>query len=139
MNQSLLVYVHDNNMITKIVTQFYGIFPYHHYHARTHEVLANLGSPVEVQFGGAQGPIVAFETGDVVLIPAGCGHCRLSSGHDLRIVGAYPAGQEDWDLKRGDNPAHYAQAKSEIDGVPLPGADPLDGSDGQLPDYRPRP
>ena len=109
-----------------------GIFPYHHYHARAHEVLANVGAPVGVQFGGATGPVLSFETGMAVVIPAGGGHCRLSDGAGLRIVGAYPCGQEDWDLKRADSPADYAAAKAEIDAVARPVLDPVVGAGGPL-------
>ena len=104
-----------------------GIYSYHHYHARAHEVLANVGSEVEVQFGGERGPVVCFRPGDVVVIPAGGGHCRLSGGGGLVIVGAYPEGQEDWDLKRADNPADYQRAKGEIARVELPSRDPVTG------------
>lgn len=109
-----------------------GIFPFHHYHARSHEVLANLGPPVDVQFGGASGPVVTFMTGSAVAIPAGCGHCRLSDTAGLLIVGAYPRGQEDWDLKRADNAADYAVAKSEIARVAEPEADPVLGNGGGI-------
>ncbi len=105
-----------------------GIFAYHHYHASAHEVLANVGDAVEVQFGGAQGPVVTFPAGAVAVIPAGCGHCRVSKPGNLEIVGAYPAGQESWDLKRADNPADYAIAKDEIKNVARPEKDPVTGN-----------
>lgn len=116
-----------------------GIYDYHHYHARAHEVLANLGAAVMVQFGGRSGPIVEFEQGDVVVIPAGGGHCRLSSGSSLTIVGAYPAGQENWDLKRGDRPSDYPAAHAEIAAVALPVLDPVTGrpDEGLLEHWRP--
>ncbi len=81
-----------------------GVFDHRHYHARSHQVLSNLGPGVEVQFGGAAGPIIGFEPGTAVVIPAGCGHCRLSSGDGLVIAGAYPEEQENWDLKRANTP-----------------------------------
>ncbi len=109
-----------------------GIFPYHHYHARAHEVLANVGAPASVQFGGASGPIIEFPQRAVAMIPAGGGHCRVSEASGLRIVGAYPAGQEDWDLKRADNSGDYARAHAEIASVPLPASDPLGGDSGPL-------
>lgn len=112
-----------------------GIFPYHHYHARSHEVLANVGEAVEVQFGGAGGPVVTFAAGDVVVIPAGGGHCRLSSGSGLVIVGAYPEGQEDWDLSRADNADDYSRAREEIARVKLPMLDPVTGRRGPLLDF----
>jgi uncharacterized protein YjlB len=109
-----------------------GIFDFHHYHARSHEVLANLGASVTVQFGGEAGPVLEFCSGAGVVIPAGGGHCRVSGGAGLLIVGAYPSGQEDWDLKRGDNPEHYRLAKDEIVRVGLPDSDPFGGVNGPL-------
>lgn len=109
-----------------------GIFDYHHYHARSHEVLANVGRTVTVQFGGEAGPVIDFHNRAVVVIPAGGGHCRLSSGSGLEIVGAYPSGQESWDLKRADNPADYTTALKEIPNVPLPNFDPIQGAAGPL-------
>ncbi len=112
-----------------------GIFPYHHYHARSHEVLANVGGPVEVQFGGSSGPVLTFHPGAVVIIPAGVGHCRISNDGALAIVGAYPAGQENCDIKSADNPAHYELAKQEILQVALPDQDPVTGKKGPLLDH----
>lgn len=112
-----------------------GIYPFHHYHACSHEVLANLGDAVEVQFGGEAGPVVTFEPGAAVVIPAGGGHCRVSNTGELLIVGAYPEGQESWDLKRADNPADYAVAKDQIALVPRPGRDPVTGTESPLLDH----
>jgi uncharacterized protein YjlB len=111
-----------------------GIFTYHHYHARAHEVLVNLADDVTVQFGGPQGLELVFETGDVAIIPAGVGHCRRSNPRRLVIVGAYPAGATDWDLKR-DDPADYRVAKTEIPDVPLPDTDPVTGAVSPLLSY----
>lgn len=109
-----------------------GIYDFHHYHARAHEVLANLGPTVTVQFGGDRGPVVDFPVGAVVVIPAGGGHCRVSQRGGLTIVGAYPVGQADWDLKRADSPDDYARAHSEIARVAMPDKDPVSGDDGPL-------
>ncbi len=111
-----------------------GIYPFHHYHGRAHEVLANVGPSVEVQFGGRSGPRVCFETGDVVAIPAGGGHCRIEEVAGLTIIGAYPEGQEDWDLKR-ETVADYERARLEIPQVALPAADPVTGKHEPLLDY----
>src|SRR5690606_32731284 len=96
-----------------------GIYPFHHYHARSHEVLGIAAGRAEAQFGGASGPILTLEAGDAVVIPAGVGHCRRSATSDLIVVGAYPRGQEDWDLKRATE-AERSQALDEIPKVPLP-------------------
>lgn len=110
-----------------------GIYPFHHYHARSHEVLGIAAGRAEVQFGGASGPILTLEAGDAVVIPAGVGHCRRSATSDLIVVGAYPRGQEDWDLKRATE-AERSQALDEIPKVPLPITDPITGQSGGLLD-----
>lgn len=108
-----------------------GVFPFHHYHAQSHEVLANVGEPITVLLGGPAGQVVEFRNRDIVLIPAGGGHCLVGNTRASGIVGAYPAGQEDWDLKR-DNPQDYALALQQIPLVPLPATDPLSGTDRPL-------
>ena len=42
-------------------------------------------------------------------------------------MGAYPAGQEDYDLLRGDDPDELAAARARIDALPAPPADPVGG------------
>lgn len=104
-----------------------GIYPFHHYHALAHEVLGIARGWAEVQLGGPGGPKVRIVAGDGVLIPAGVGHCRLDASPDLSVVGAYPAGQEDYDLKRA-TPAERLQALTEIPLVPMPERDPVLGT-----------
>lgn len=108
-----------------------GIYPFHHYHAVSHEVLGVAEGWVLVQFGGPRGPEIELGRGDVVVIPAGVGHCRKRSQAGLVVVGAYPEGQEDWDLKR-DNEADCRLALEQIASVPLPASDPVEGARGPL-------
>ena len=108
-----------------------GIYPFHHYHARSHEVLAVVAGRARVQFGGRDGPEMEIAAGDAVVLPAGTGHCRKDNAPGLVVVGAYPRGQEDWDLKR-DNETDHAQALREIPHVALPSCDPVLGKDGPL-------
>ena len=68
-------------------------------------------------------------TGDVLVLPAGTGHCNAGSA-DLLVIGAYPDGMS-WDLRRGD-PAEHEEVLQNIAGVPLPKADPVEGADGSL-------
>ncbi len=105
-----------------------GIYPFHHYHATTHEVLGIAAGSARVQFGGAGGPIVEVEAGDAVMIPAGVGHCRLSHAGHLVVVGAYPGGS-DWDLRRA-NPADYRSGQPLVAKVADPVSDPILGADG---------
>jgi uncharacterized protein YjlB len=111
-----------------------GIFSYHHFHSNAHEVLGICAGSAEVQFGGPQGPILSIEAGDVAILPAGAGHKRIASSGDLLVVGAYPAGQEGYDLLRGDKEERIP-AEERIAATPLPGADPVYGKDGPLLDH----
>ena len=108
-----------------------GVFPYHHYHSTSHEVLCVVGGGARVTFGGPDGETVEISAGDVVLIPAGVGHCRESSGAGFSVVGAYPRGQEDYDLRTGEK-GERPEVLENIRNVPLPETDPLSGEEGPL-------
>jgi uncharacterized protein YjlB len=108
-----------------------GVFPYHHYHSTSHEVLVVVSGRASITFGGPGGETVEVEAGDVVVIPAGVGHCRESSGGGFSVVGAYPRGQENYDLRtggEGDRP----EVLENIRNVPLPETDPVFGKSGPL-------
>ncbi len=107
-----------------------GVFDFHHYHSTAHETLGVAGGSAQLMLGGPQGREVTVQAGDVVVIPAGVGHRRLSSHEGLSIVGAYPTGQQ-WDLQRADPAAHDASV-ARIARVPMPTADPVTGRDGAL-------
>ncbi|MCP5150309.1 MAG: cupin [Ectothiorhodospiraceae bacterium] len=106
-----------------------GVFDHHHYHATAHEVLGIARGSVEVMLGGAGGVLVTLGEGDVAVLPAGTGHCRVGATSRLVVVGAYPSGQSP-DLRRaGDS---LADAARRIARVPVPDADPVQGADGAL-------
>jgi uncharacterized protein YjlB len=107
-----------------------GIFDYHHYHSTAHEVIGIAAGSATVRFGGEAGETVGLTAGDVVVIPAGVGHARITRSEDLLVVGAYAEGR-DWDIVR-DDPGQIASARRRIGEVPLPGADPVDGATGPL-------
>jgi uncharacterized protein YjlB len=108
-----------------------GIFPFHHFHSNAHEVLGIISGEARVTLGGPGGQTLSVRAGDVLILPAGTGHKRESSGAGLLVIGAYPAGQENYDLRRGDR-AELDEAKRNIDAVALPEADPVAGVDGPL-------
>lgn len=107
-----------------------GIYGFHHYHSRAHEVLGVYSGYAKVQLGGENGIIQTIRCGDVVIIPAGVAHKNLGDGDNFRVVGAYPSGQSP-DMcygKTGERPwadGHIARAS-------LPPKDPVYGASGPL-------
>ena len=108
-----------------------GIYSYHHYHSNAHEVLGCYTGSARVQFGGPSGITATLEAGDVVIIPAGIAHKNLDSSANFRIVGAYPRGQHNYDLRRG-LPGERPRVDEHIARVPLPDSDPVYGASGPL-------
>jgi uncharacterized protein YjlB len=107
-----------------------GIYSFHHFHSTAHEVLGIVAGSASVILGGPSGRRFEVGQGDVLVLPAGTGHCNAGSSADLLVVGAYPNGMR-WDLRRGD-PAEREEVLANIEAVPLPEADPVDGADGLL-------
>ena len=107
-----------------------GIFDFHHFHSTAHEALGILAGRATVQLGGPAGERFAVGPSDVLVLPAGTGHCRIDSSGDLLVAGAYPRGQQ-WDLRRGD-PAEHDEVLANIAAVALPETDPVLGPDGPL-------
>ena len=113
-----------------------GIFPFHHYHSTAHEVLGVYRGSAMVMLGGEDGVRLELEPGDVLIIPAGVGHKRLSSRGGLGVVGAYPSGQSP-DMCRNNEREHQHRA-ANVARVSLPVLDPVYGLDGPLFDHWPR-
>ena len=104
-----------------------GVFGFHHFHSTSHEVLAVVAGSAVLELGGPQGRAFEVAAGDVVVLPAGTGHRRASAAGGFTVVGAYPAGQEDYDLLR----AADDDARERIASLGAPDADPV-GGDGIL-------
>src|SRR5205823_13413156 len=107
-----------------------GIYSFHHFHSITHEVLGIVAGSASVVLGGPSGRRFEVGRGDVLVLPAGTGHCNAGSSADLLVVGAYPNGMR-WDLRRGD-PAEREEVLANIAAVPLPETDPVNGPGGPL-------
>jgi uncharacterized protein YjlB len=110
-----------------------GVYPYHHYHSVTHEVVGVYKGSAVLQMGGDNGEQIEVEAGDVLVIPAGVGHKKLSQSDDFAVLGAYPNGK-DFDLltgKEGERP----KADENIAAVPLPETDPVLGKEGGIAEY----
>jgi uncharacterized protein YjlB len=110
-----------------------GIYGYHHYHSNAHEVLGIASGHAKVRLGGENGADFDIKAGDVIVLPAGTGHKRLSASSDFEVVGAYPDGR-DWDLIRADDSDRrtHDAAVERIAKVPAPAYDPVMGKDGPL-------
>ena len=111
-----------------------GVFAFQHFHSNAHEALGVCGGAAEVQFGGPNGPTISLEIGDLAILPAGTAHKKISAKRGFRVIGAYPAGQEDYDMMRGES-HELREAMANIARVPLPAADPVFGANGPLFDY----
>ena len=83
-----------------------------------------------MQFGGEDGVLLVAHPGDVIVLPAGTGHKKLSSRGVLGIVGAYPAGQQP--NMRTPLLSSARRSAKDVAGVPLPECDPVDGPAGRL-------
>ncbi|WP_226658726.1 cupin domain-containing protein [Guptibacillus hwajinpoensis] len=107
-----------------------GVFPYHHYHSNTHEVLGIAKGEASITFGGEKGETIHVKEGDVVVIPAGVGHKREQASSEFLVVGAYPNGRQH-DLKTGKRDERPTVLEN-IQHVPIPETDPVYGVDGPL-------
>ena len=109
-----------------------SVLPFHHFHSTSHEALGVAAGRATLALGGPQGEEVQVAAGDVLVLPAGTGHKRVEASDDFLVVGAYPPGQEDYDMRRGD-PGELEEVRN-IERVPLPPADPVAGASGSLAD-----
>lgn len=108
-----------------------SVHPFQHFHSNVHEALGVARGSGKVQFGGPGGPVLDVQAGDVVVLPAGVGHCRLEKSADFLIVGAYPDNAGRPDQHRGDPGEHDAVVRN-IAQVAAPHADPVAGTQGPL-------
>ena len=104
-----------------------SVFRFHHYHSTSHEALAVVAGSATLELGGPQGRAFEVSAGDVVVLPAGTGHRRAADDGGFTVVGAYPAGQENYDLLRGDDRAEVEAARERIAALPAPPEDPVGG------------
>jgi uncharacterized protein YjlB len=100
-----------------------GVFDFHHFHSTSHEVLGVLAGAATLELGGPQGSAFDVAAGDVIVLPAGTGHRRATARAGFTVCGAYPVGQEDYDLLRRADDA----ARERIRTLPAPPQDPVGG------------
>lgn len=105
-----------------------GIYDFLHYHSQGHEVLGIAAGSAEVMLGGPKGRNLSVRAGDVLLLPAGTGHCRGNASSNFLVIGAYPPGQSG-DIIRGAPTATIREAMARLR---FPSMDPVNGQDGPL-------
>ena len=108
----------------------WSVYDFHHYHSTTHECLGVAQGSARLQLGGESGRTFEVTAGDVIVLPAGTGHKRLSASDDFLVVGAYPPGCSA-DLLRGEE-GERPGADERIAAVPLPKTDPVGGQGGPV-------
>lgn len=107
-----------------------GVYDFHHYHSNTHEVLGVLKGAGLLLIGGESGSKIIVNSGDILVLPAGTGHKKLSATVDFQVIGAYPDGKE-YNLKQ-NTIEDIEGAVEEIKKVPVPSTDPVYGKGGLL-------
>ena len=106
-----------------------GVYSFHHYHSTAHEVLGFAAGHANLMLGGEGGETVTVHAGDVLVLPTGIGHCRISASDDFLVIGAYPE-NEHWDICRS---AATSETLASMRKVRFPQSDPLTGTTGPLP------
>jgi uncharacterized protein YjlB len=110
-----------------------GIYDFHHFHPATHEVLGIARGRARVLLGGPTpvGREFAVSAGDVILLPAGTGHCRIEASSDFLVVGGYPPGQDTAISRK----ALGEDALEAMLHVGFPMSDPVAGREGPVTQY----
>jgi uncharacterized protein YjlB len=95
----------------------------YHYRSSAHEVIGIASGSAILGLGGPHSMRLAVDASDVVVLPSGTGHCRLSDSSDFFVVTANPGGQVS-DICREMASTDIGTA---ITSTPYPTSDPVTG------------
>ncbi|MBY8963852.1 hypothetical protein KJK34_13910 [Flavobacterium sp. D11R37] len=110
-----------------------GVYDYHHFHSIAHEVLGVYSGSAQLRLGGEGGKTVTVEAGDVLVLPAGTGHKKISASDDFGVVGAYPGGS-DYDIRTGKE-SERETVLQNIAKVSFPDNDPVQGNNNGITNF----
>ena len=105
-----------------------GVYDFDHYHSNAHEALGIAQGSATLQLGGETGTAIEVTAGDALVLPAGTGHRQIDHSENFVVIGAYPPGQEHYDICRSRTP----EAELRIGKLRLPESDPISGAGGRL-------
>ena len=108
-----------------------GMWPRHHFHCEAHEIICVTRGAHVVKLGGHDGVYGKLTKGDVVVIPAGVGHCGIQISDDLDLTGGFAEGQSVVDFRMG-YPEDYPDLLVRAAQIPVPSHDPFFGAAGPL-------
>ncbi|KAL1887488.1 hypothetical protein Sste5346_010187 [Sporothrix stenoceras] len=108
-----------------------------HFHPNVHECYGVVKGDSTMLVGCGNddesgGQEIEVSVGDVIVLPAGTGHCNLQSTKDYFYVGVYPQGSPQWRNELGKGDVNHNEMRKYINAVPLPIEDPVNGPDGPL-------
>jgi uncharacterized protein YjlB len=106
------------------------VYDYAHYHSNAHEVLGCYRGTAQLEIGGRNALRIQLSSGDVIALPAGVAHRKISGSQDFHVVGAY-AGGRDYDMCRG-GADELERTRATIRSLPMPEHDPVYGHDGPV-------
>ncbi|KIV77169.1 hypothetical protein PV11_08992 [Exophiala sideris] len=108
-----------------------------HFHPNTHECYGVFQGESTLLLGCGKndsggGQEIDVRAGDVIVLPAGTGHCSTESSQDYRYIGVYPQGAPKWRNELGKEPIDLEEFRQETTAVAMPKEDPVNGPDGPL-------